>query len=139
MNAEEVMTKGICCIDAGASVIEACQVMRDDDVGCLAVDRDGKIIGMLTDRDVVVRCLAEGKDCTRCQVSDVMTRNVICCDWSDSLDDVAHLMESKKIRRVLVKDDSGKPCGIISTGDLAARGHQVDLSGEVLEEVCQGV
>ena len=139
MNAEEIMTKGICCIDADATVTEACRQMRDDDVGCLAIDRNGKIVGVLTDRDIVIRCLAEGRDCTQCKVSDIMTRKVVFCECADRLEDVAKTMEAKKIRRILVKDDSGQPCGVISTGDLAARGHLVNLSGEVLEEVCQGV
>ena len=137
MRLHQVMTRDVRCIDPEATLMEAARMMRDEDIGSIPVVRDGRPIGMLTDRDMVIRALAEGRDCRTTQVRDIMTGEVTCCREDERLEDAAEIMEHRQIRRLLVLDGDDRLCGIVSLGDLAVRtGHDL-ISEEVLEEVCK--
>jgi CBS domain-containing protein len=137
MRVSAMMTRSVCCIDPEATLEEAARDMRDRDIGSVPVARDGKPIGMLTDRDIAIRAVAEGRDPRSTQVREVMTGNVVCCREDESIEDAAELMENRQVRRLLVIDRGGRLCGIVSLGDLAVRSGDEKLTEEVLEEVSQ--
>lgn len=114
----DVMTPSPLAIQATTSVLDAARTMRDADIGdVLVLDHDG-ICGILTDRDIVVRAIAEGLDPAEVPVSDICTRDVTTIDAEVSIDEAARLMRDRALRRIPVLED-GAPIGIVSLGDLA--------------------
>ena len=137
MYLRDVMTKGVAEISPTASLTEAAEKMRTLDVGALPVcDGGDHLLGMVTDRDIVVRGLADGCDPRRTKVADVMTPGAIYCFLDDDITDAAKLMEQKQVRRLIVMNHDGHPVGVVSLGDLA-RTHQEKLTGEILERVVE--
>jgi CBS domain-containing protein len=131
----DVMTSSLEVIEPQATVKEAAEKMRLQDVGVLPVCEADRLVGMITDRDIAVRAVAQGRDPIATQVRDAMTPDVICCFDDDDVQKAIALMEEKQIRRLMVCDHSKHPIGIVSLGDLAVRLHNEHLSGEVLENV----
>jgi len=116
--AEEIMTRDPRTVDASDTVVDAARVMRDSDIGDVVVIEDGNVTGIVTDRDIVVRGVAEGRDPDSTAVSEVCTTGVETIEPSASVDDALGLMREKDIRRLPVTKN-GRPVGIISLGDLA--------------------
>ncbi|HEY8668436.1 MAG TPA: CBS domain-containing protein [Tepidisphaeraceae bacterium] len=134
---KDVMTRGVAEVPPGATLKEAAEKMRSLDVGALPVCTGEKLIGMLTDRDIAVRAVAEGCDPSRTMVSDAMTPDVTYCFEDDDVDEAARIMEEKQIRRLLVLDRNKHAVGIVSLGDIATHTRDRSLSGEVLERVSE--
>jgi CBS domain-containing protein len=133
----EVMTRDIQDVAPEATLKQAAEAMRSLDVGALPVCQNNKVIGMITDRDIAVRAVAEGRDPNQAQVRDAMTGELIYCYEDDTVESAARLMEEKQIRRLPVMDRNQCLCGIVSLGDLATRNRDDRLSGEVLERVSE--
>ncbi|MGD8936808.1 MAG: CBS domain-containing protein [Thiogranum sp.] len=122
-------------ISAGDSLYHAALVMRDEDVGMLPVVADnGSLLGAVTDRDIVVRGMAEGREVDGL-VADVMTPGIICCDADDDIAAVARMMEQNQVRRVMVTEGYNAVVGVISLGDIATRTRDRGLGGELLERI----
>jgi CBS domain-containing protein len=136
MQVQEVMTPSVVTIAADAPVAQAALVMKNDDIGWLPVVADGKIAGVLSDRDLVTRVLSEGLDPQQTKVSEIMSPSPLTCTDNDSVEDAAHRMEDKQVRRLLVVGADGNPTGMLSVGDLAARIPEHKLAGDVLCDVC---
>jgi len=134
MHAKDLMTKEIAWIVPQTSLREAAGKMKALDVGVLPVCDGQKLVGMLTDRDIVLRSTAEGKDPNSAKVTETMSSKVEFCLEDEDINKVAHRMEKNKIRRLPVIDYNKKLVGIISLGDLAIRGGQ-KVACEVLEKV----
>jgi CBS domain-containing protein len=115
---EEIMTRDPRTVNAGDPVIDAARIMRDSDIGDAVVMDGGQVAGIVTDRDIVVRGVAEGIDAESASVSDVCTSGVETIEPEASVDEALSLMREKDIRRLPVAKD-GQPVGIISLGDLA--------------------
>jgi CBS domain-containing protein len=115
---EEIMTRDPRTVDGGDTIVDAARVMRDADIGDVVVMEDGQVSGIVTDRDIVVRAIAEGRDADSTSVGDVCTTGVETVDPSASVDDALRIMREHDIRRLPVAK-SGRPVGIISLGDLA--------------------
>jgi CBS domain-containing protein len=130
----DVMTKQVETVRPDTSVREAAGLMRERDIGVLPVCEDDRIVGMITDRDIVVRIVAEGLTDTR--VREAMTPDVTCVGEQDDLDEVAGKMRQKQIKRVPVVDANKRLVGIISLGDLAQTDSQ--LAGEANEGITEG-
>jgi CBS domain-containing protein len=135
MQLREVMTKTIENIAPQASLAEAAQRMKSLDVGALPVCEGDSLIGILTDRDITIRAVAEGCDPNITPVWQAMTREVCSCRDDEDVKRAAEIMEEKQIRRLMVCDRDQHPIGIVSLGDIATRAHDQKMSGEVLEEV----
>ena len=120
----DVMSSNPVTMHTGTTVLEAARKMRDDDIGDVLVLRDGTVGGIVTDRDIVVRVLAEGLDPQSVSVSQIMSDDVECLSPDDSLERATELMRKKAIRRIPVVE-AGQPIGIVSIGDLA-----VEADGE---------
>jgi CBS domain-containing protein len=131
---KDIMTRGVETVSPQTTLQEAAARMKTLDVGPLPVCDGDRIEGMVTDRDIVVRGIAEGRDPRTTRVSDVMTRDVVTCSESDDVKVAARTMKEKQIRRLLVVDDKLKVSGIVSLGDVAVEGDD-KMSGDVLEKV----
>lgn len=137
MNLKDIMSRNVQVIAPDANLVEAAQCMKDLDVGGLPVCSDDRIQGFVTDRDIVVRAIADGKNPSECKVSDVMSTDVFWCYEDDSVEDAGRKMEENQIRRLLVLDSNKKLCGIVSLGDIARAQHGGAFTGEVLERVSE--
>ena len=131
----EMMTDTIEDIPADATLMQAAEKMKLLDIGAIPVRQNDRLVGMITDRDIAVRGVAEGRDPKKTPVSEAMSRDICFCYEDDSVESAAKLMEEKQIRRLAVFDRSQRPIGMVSLGDLAVRNRDDRLSGEVLERV----
>jgi CBS domain-containing protein len=115
---EEIMTHDPRTVDADASVVDAAREMRDGDVGDVIVTRNGQVSGIVTDRDIVIRAVAEGRAPESTPVGEIATEDVRALEPSQSIDEAVQAMREHDIRRLPVVD-GGRPVGILSLGDLA--------------------
>jgi CBS domain-containing protein len=114
----EVMTADPRTVEASATLVDAAREMRDGDVGAVIVVENGSVAGIVTDRDIVVRAVADGRDPGSTRVSEVATMNPTTLTVDQSVDDAIRVMREQNIRRIPVVQD-GRPAGIVSLGDLA--------------------
>ena len=115
---EQIMTRDPRTVDASDTVVDAARVMRDNDIGDAVVMDGGQIAGIVTDRDIVVRGVAEGIDPDNTAVTEVCTTGIETIEPEASVDDALSRMRDKDIRRLPVAKN-GRPVGIVSLGDLA--------------------
>ena len=137
MKVSEIMTTDFQLIDSTSYLIDAAKKMKSLNVGFLPVREGTRLIGLLTDRDIVIRGLAEGRDPRSTQVKDVISSDIIYCFEDDSIEDAARLMEDNQVRRLIVVDHDQTPVGILSIGDIAVKSGQEELAAEVLERVSE--
>lgn len=116
----EVMTTNPTICSATTSIADAARAMRDQDIGDVLVEIDGTLCGIITDRDIVVRAIAENRDPAEACLGDICSNDLDTLRPDDSVDDAVTLMRAKALRRVPVCDD-GKAVGIVSLGDLAVQ------------------
>lgn len=141
MRAKDIMTKDPECCRRDDTAQQAARVMRDRDCGCLPiVDDAGKVVGIVTDRDLAVRAIASGKD-PNTKLNDLMTPVATCCGPDDDLRDVEKKMAEVQVRRIPIVDGGGRCVGIVSQADiaLASRGSAVTDSeiALVVEQISQ--
>lgn len=139
MKVKNLMTTGAECISSDASIQEAAQRMKNLDVGPLPVCESDRLVGFLTDRDIVIRGVCEGCDNTTTKVKDVMTRGIVCCFEDDSVEDAARTMQERQIRRLVVLDGNKRLVGILSLGDLAVETQDEHLASETLERISEPI
>ena len=129
MKVREVMTKGAQCVTPEQSLQDAARMMKDLDVGPLPVcDRD-RLAGMITDRDITVRAVADGRDPKATRVRDVMTPGINYVFKDDDVSEAARLMKEKQVRRLAVLDHDKRLVGIVSLGDIALTDGAGDAGG----------
>jgi CBS domain-containing protein len=114
----EIMSIRVVALSGEDTVRDAARQMRERNVGAVLVHRQGELCGIVTDRDLVVRCLARNGDCDETQLREVCSPEVFALHPDDDVDHAVNLMREKKVRRVPVVKN-GKPVGILSLGDLA--------------------
>ena len=132
MKARELMTAKPACCTPQDTVRKAAQLMREHDCGCIPVleDEESKrVVGVITDRDIACRCMADGKG-SETLVKDVMSRDPTCCGSDDDVDAVERIMIEKQVRRVPVVDSEGGCVGMIAQADLVLN-HSAASEGEV--------
>jgi CBS domain-containing protein len=137
MRVGQVMTLHVETIGPDATIQEAAEKMRALDVGPLPVLEEGRVIGMITDRDITIRLTAEGRDPVTARVRDAMTREVIRCAEDDDVTEAARLMEQHQVRRLLVLGRDQHLVGIVSLGDIAITTGDDRLTGETLERISE--
>lgn len=115
----DIMTRPPRTLDATSSVVDAATVMREGDFGDVVVLEEGRLCGILTDRDIVVRVLATGDDPSTVRVGDVCSRILTTVSERDGIGAAVRLIRAHAVRRLPVLDDDGKLVGIVSLGDLA--------------------
>lgn len=134
MQVKQAMTRRPEAVDAGASVKDVALKMRKLDVGALPVMQSGRLVGMITDRDLVVRGLADGADLIEHPVKEYMSANPVFCSEDEDLEDAIRLMEKNQIRRLPVMDEQKILTGILALGDVALQA-PLELSGEALRAI----
>jgi len=134
MKVKDMMHKGAEYVAPNATLQQVASKMRDHDVGAIPVCEGGKPIGMVTDRDIAVRVLANGKDAAKLVAKDVMSRNVVFCRDTEDAEDAIRLMEVNQVRRLPVLNEAQKLVGMVSLGDISHALSQ-DLTGEVTKAV----
>ncbi len=127
----DVMTGNPRTLSAEDSILDAARVMRDDDIGDVIVTRDGALVGIVTDRDIIVRAIAEGRTPEATKIGDVASQEIVTISPEDPVDQAISLMRDKAIRRLPVCDEEGKPVGVVSLGDLAEERDPNSVLGEV--------
>jgi CBS domain-containing protein len=115
----DVMTPNPSTISRSASILDAAQLMRGNNIGDVIVLEDDRLFGILTDRDIVVRGLAERLDPETIPVSEICSRDLTTIEPTASIEQAERLMREKAIRRLPVVDESGHVMGIVSIGDVA--------------------
>ena len=133
MKVSEVMTTDVQTVTPDQSAREAAGFMLRAEAGSIPVTEGDKVIGMITDRDIAVRGVAEGRG-PDTPVRELMTDHIICARKDDDVDDVARRMSEEQVRRLPVLDDDDRLCGIVSLGDLAR-----ESRGEEAHEALEGV
>ena len=118
-NIRDVMTPDPRVLEPDASITDAANLMRESDIGDIVVVEDNRLSGILTDRDIVVRVLAEGYDPAAITVGDICSREITAISASSSVDDALKLIRDRAIRRLPVIDDDGGVVGIVTIGDIA--------------------
>ena len=130
------MTAGARCVAPETKLTEAAKLMAELDVGALPVCSDDRLVGMVTDRDIAVRAVADGRDPNQATVQDAMTGGVVFIYEDEDVEEAARLFETKRIRRLPVLNREKRMVGIISLGDLAVNA-SASLGGEALKEVSE--
>lgn len=134
MKVHEVMHKGAEWVSPDATLTEVAKLMKKLDVGALPVGENDKLIGMITDRDIVCRAVAENADLSKTKARDVMTKGIHCCAESDEIDAALEKMASQKIRRLPVIDGNKRMVGMLASGDIS-HGASAKASGQFLSAV----
>ena len=135
MTCQDIMKNKVECLNAQETVEAAARRMKECDIGFLPIcDADGRVLGTLTDRDIAIRCVSEGKALTT-PVSDVMTKEVVACKPGDDISKAQELMRKHKKSRILVCDDSDRLVGVISLSDFAQEDQ--DTAAKTLAEVAE--
>jgi CBS domain-containing protein len=137
MQLKSIMTRDVEVVRPDASLNEVARRMRERDTGVVPVCDGRRILGMVTDRDIVLRAIADNRDTHTTRARDVMSHDVIYCFEDESIRHAAHLMQEKQIRRLAVLDRAKNLVGIVSLGDLAVGSGRHGLSGATLESVSE--
>ena len=140
MQIREVMTEGAEVINSHAPAIEAAAKMRELNVGSLPVCDGERLEGLLTDRDIAVRLVAEGLDASMTKVNEIMTPGATYCYDDQTLEEAAEVMEAHQIRRLPILDRNKRLVGILSLGDLAVRAHASEdqkLADDALKNISE--
>ncbi|MHC4624111.1 MAG: CBS domain-containing protein [Planctomycetota bacterium] len=137
MQVNEIMTRGIEMVNSDAPLTEAARKMRFLEVGALPVCEGDSLVGMITDRDMTLRAIAEGKDPISTHVKEAMTPNICHCREDDDVYEAARMMEEKSIHRLLVLDRENNPVGFVSLADFAVKTRDEHLAWEVLERISE--
>ena len=137
MKVNEIITHDPEVIRPETALIEAAQKMKSLDIGMLPICDGDRLVGVITDRDITVRGVAQGYDPKTARVQEVMTPEVIYCFDDEDVKEAAKKMEEKQVRRLPVLNREKRLVGIVSLGDLAVRTGKEKLAGEVLERVSE--
>jgi CBS domain-containing protein len=140
MKAQDIMSKDPMCVTPDTPLVEAAQIMKTENIGVVpVVESTGskRLVGVLTDRDIAIRAVAEGRDGTTTSVGHVMTSDVRTSAASDSVEDVMDLMGREQIRRIPIVDESGALVGIIAQADIVIEARDDKKAERTVEKISQ--
>ncbi len=136
----DVMTKDPVCGTPDDLVADVAQLMLDEDIGPIPIVDDQnskKLVGIVTDRDLAIKVVAEGRDSKSTRVADVMTRSVVTCRADDPLQNALDAMAEHQLRRIPVVDKDDRIVGIIAQADVATRLNEPETTAEMVKEISQ--
>ncbi|MCB9980379.1 MAG: CBS domain-containing protein [Rhodospirillales bacterium] len=138
MKITDIMSKNVEVVSPNALLNEVARKMQQSDCGSVLVGKDDRLVGVITDRDLALRCVAESHDPTETKAEQVMTKQILYCRDTDEMEDVALNMTKNKVRRLPVLDKEKRLVGIISLGDMAAHStdHHYLVCGKALGHIC---
>jgi predicted transcriptional regulator len=134
MKVKDAMHAGVTWVDPETRVGELARMMRDQDIGSIPIGENDRLVGMVTDRDIVCKGLADGKDMASLTARDVMSGPIIYCRAEEEIDDAVRIMEEHEIRRLPVINEDKRMVGMLSMGDIADCASR-DLTAEVTRAV----
>lgn len=137
MQVKECMTPNCLTVMSDTSLRDAANMMRDEDIGFIPVQENDRMVGMITDRDIVIRCVAEGKDTQNSTVRDAMTEKTYYCFEDDNIDTVARNMGDIQVRRLPVVNREKRLVGVITLGDISQA--SAAKSGEATQSITQEI
>jgi CBS domain-containing protein len=137
MNVRDVMTPNPRTVELSDTIQDAARIMREEDTGAIPVVEDGRVVGMVTDRDIVIRAVADGD--YEATIDDIVTDDVVCATPDMPTAQASDLMGEHQIRRLPVVDEDENLVGIVSIGDLAVKESHDARMGETLENISEGV
>jgi CBS domain-containing protein len=134
MKVKDMMHKGVECLGPDTAIAVVAKTMRELDIGAIPIAADGQLLGMITDRDIIIRCVAGSEALSQVKAKDVMTSGVVYCRDTEDVEDAVRIMEGKQIRRLPVLDEAMQMVGMVSLGDVS---HALprDITGEVAKAV----
>ena len=133
---QELMTRNPCSIDADKSVAYAAKMLRDEDVGLAPIVEGDRLVGTVTDRDITIRVVAEGKDPESTKVKDIASINLVTVDPRQDLDEALKLMAKHQVRRLPVTEEGGRLVGLVAQADIA-RSAADEQTGSVVQQISQ--
>ncbi|KGD99975.1 CBS domain-containing protein [Rhizobium sp. YS-1r] len=136
MRVSEAMHKNVSWVPPTMPIPEIAKIMKEQDIGAVPVGDNDRLIGMVTDRDIAIRALLDGRDVSSMSARDVMTPDISYCRSEDTLEEAVQLMETKKIRRLPVIDSNKRMVGILSVGDVSHFGRK-RLTDELMKAVSE--
>jgi CBS domain-containing protein len=132
----DVMTSNPSTVDANAPIVEAARIMKQEDAGVVPVIENGRLTGMVTDRDIAIRVVAEGKDPGSTTIGEVASTNLVTVDPQQDLDEALRLMAQHKVRRLPVVEEDGRLVGVLAQADIAREGDDAQ-TGQVVQEISE--
>ena len=133
---QELMTSNPCSIDTDKSVAYAAKMMRDEDVGLAPIVEGNRLVGTLTDRDIAIRVVAEGKDPESTKVTEIASTDLVTVDPQQGLDEALRLMAKHQVRRLPVVEEGGRLVGVVAQADVAKSAGEKQ-TGELVGEISQ--
>lgn len=138
MKVRDIMSQDVGWVDLNANISDIAKIMKDKDVGAVPVVQNDSVKGIITDRDIVIRVIAQGQDLNQVRAEQVMTADPVVIEESESVDTAADLMFEYQVKRLpVVKND--KIVGIVSLGDLAVERIHMNEAGEALSGISRGI
>jgi CBS domain-containing protein len=134
MKVKDVMHRGVTWVEPSTPIREIARIMRDSDIGSVPIGENDRLVGIVTDRDIICRGVADGADANTLRAGDVMSKPIIYCRTDDELEEALRMMEKNKIRRLPVIDERKRLAGMLALGDISELGDQ-DMAGEVMRSV----
>jgi CBS domain-containing protein len=131
---QELMTSNPCSIDSDKSVAYAAKMMRDENVGLAPIVEGNRLIGTITDRDIAIRAVAEGKDPESTKVTEIASTELVTVEPQQELDEALRLMGKHQVRRLPVVEEGGRLVGIVAQADVARNADDA-RTGELVEEI----
>jgi CBS domain-containing protein len=132
---QEAMTSNPTAITPDTTVQEAARLMKSEDVGALPIVEDGRLTGVVTDRDLAIRGIAEGRG-AETTVRELASKDIVTIDPQQSLEEAARLMAEHQVRRLPVVEEDGRLVGMLAQADVAQAGHDT-LTGDVVQRISQ--
>jgi CBS domain-containing protein len=140
MKAQDIMARDPRCVTPRTSIQEAARLMKSEDVGALpVVESDGsrKLVGIVTDRDITIRAVADGRDIGSATVSDVMSKSTATAKATDSVDDIMKVMGREQVRRIPIVDERNELVGIVSQADVVRKASNDTKSEHTVEKISE--
>lgn len=137
MHVKDIMSKNPDALSEEMTLKQAAEEMQKHDFGFLPVKHDGQIIGVVTDRDLVIRALAKGQDPTKTKLKEAMTKKILFCHEEDDLKKAAQIMCDKQVNRLAVYNNQEQLTGVISIGDIARKAKDNALLAKLTEAIHQ--
>ncbi|MDD2233938.1 MAG: CBS domain-containing protein [Desulfitobacteriaceae bacterium] len=138
MIVRDIMSENVVWVTPNTSLVEVARLMQKEDIGSVPVYEQNRLQGIITDRDMILRAIATGKNPNSLQANDIMSRNVVTVSPDTDVHEASEIMAGKQIRRLPVMENN-KLVGIIALGDLAVERIHVDEAGEALSDISQGI
>jgi len=136
MKVKEVMHPGVTWVSPDTPIADIAKKMRDNDIGAIPIGENDRLAGMVTDRDIACRGLANGRDVSKLTARDVMSKPILYCRAEEDVEDAIRLMEANRVRRLPVINEKKRMVGMLALGDIAQKVSR-DLSGQVLQAVAE--